>query len=575
MLALAAMAAGTFVLGLMGHWTLEAHAGGHASASSAAYHTLQLLFIHSPHFEQPLPWTLHAARWLGAACYLFAWVQLLGFLLRSQIERLRIRFARGHQVVCGLGERALGLVQQLRSEGLKVVVVDRAPDAGLAHAVRAAGALLLTGDATREPVLNAAGVGRAARLFALCPGDSVNCAIALRARRFPRRKKAAGSPAGLECVVHLGDFELRGELHQRLSLAASASDIRFVDPFDADARALLRDKMPLDGRGVAPDSRMETHLVVIGGGRMGRALVSRAAQLGHFANGIPLRITVAAPDVSACRHRLMARHPGLESVCTVVFRDWDAAQPELLQAIEARGPDTMTCVAICLEDEVRAAETALVLHRRLKLGRGDVIAVRLRHSLGLSELLLQPAPGRDAARARLVSFGLCDGSAFQELCLGDRTDELAMRLHEGYRSWRSREGDSVDHNPALRPWVELTEEFRDSNRQQVEHLPVKLRAIGLALCDAGDPRPPVEALTREQIEVLARLEHDRWMAERRLSGWTFAPGPKDCAAGTSPHIVPWERLSEEVRQYDRDFMRLIPSLAGILGKKLVIGAGKA
>ena len=50
------------------------------------------------------------------------------------------------------------------------------------------------------------------------------------------------------------------------------------------------------------------------------------------------------------------------------------------------------------------------------------------------------------------------------------------------------------------------------------------------------------------------------MAERTRSGWTYAPGPKDVAAKTSPYLVPWDDLDEDIKNYDRAPVREMPAL---------------
>ncbi len=60
-----------------------------------------------------------------------------------------------------------------------------------------------------------------------------------------------------------------------------------------------------------------------------------------------------------------------------------------------------------------------------------------------------------------------------------------------------------------------------------------------------------------RTEILARMEHARWYAERRLAGWTYAPPPKNVVHRTSPHLVPWDELDESIRQIDRDAVQAI------------------
>jgi hypothetical protein len=57
------------------------------------------------------------------------------------------------------------------------------------------------------------------------------------------------------------------------------------------------------------------------------------------------------------------------------------------------------------------------------------------------------------------------------------------------------------------------------------------------------------------------------MAERRKAGWR--PGPRDVLGRTTPYLVPWEQLSEEVRDKDRLFIRGLPRLLASVGLQAV------
>ena len=110
----------------------------------------------------------------------------------------------------------------------------------------------------------------------------------------------------------------------------------------------------------------------------------------------------------------------------------------------------------------------------------------------------------------------------------------------------------------MRPWEELRDDFRESNRQQADHVPIKLRAIGCEAVPLADHREALTAFKAAEIELLAELEHTRWNAERRLAGWRYgAPGDK--ARRISEYLVPWADLDDSIRQYDREAIGEIPA----------------
>jgi hypothetical protein len=143
----------------------------------------------------------------------------------------------------------------------------------------------------------------------------------------------------------------------------------------------------------------------------------------------------------------------------------------------------------------------------------------------------------------------------------ERRERIARAIHESYvrdQAARKRADDL-----ALAPWDELPEQLRRSSRRQVDDVFDKLEAIGCTVHEVRDRAEPI-SLTPDEVERLARLEHDRWVAERRASGWALGE-PRDVGAKVTPHLVSWEDLAEDVREWDREPVRRIPQLLAEVG----------
>ena len=75
-------------------------------------------------------------------------------------------------------------------------------------------------------------------------------------------------------------------------------------------------------------------------------------------------------------------------------------------------------------------------------------------------------------------------------------------------------------------------------------------------------------LSEDQIELLAKMEHRRWWADRSLSGWRFAEIRNDSKLH-HPNMISYEELSETDKQKDRDSVLKIIDIATQGGIKLV------
>ncbi|MGQ0702339.1 MAG: RyR domain-containing protein [Gemmatimonadales bacterium] len=114
----------------------------------------------------------------------------------------------------------------------------------------------------------------------------------------------------------------------------------------------------------------------------------------------------------------------------------------------------------------------------------------------------------------------------------------------------------------------VTRRIQGVQRQQADHIRVKLEAIG---CESA-PRPDWAAalfkFSSSEVEELARLEHRRFVEERLAQGWRYAPGSKNAVKKTNPTLIPWEQLSEADREIDRQAIRELPAFLARAGSTI-------
>jgi hypothetical protein len=229
----------------------------------------------------------------------------------------------------------------------------------------------------------------------------------------------------------------------------------------------------------------------------------------------------------------------------------------------AEDAKSLTTVAVCLDGDSQAFSAALAISTRLAATRTP-IRVRLSDETGLASLAAGQADG-GAWKTEVHSFGRMSHVCSLDELLRRERDALARAIHEDFVRARAREGRSAE-DPSMQPWEVLDETLKDSNRQQADHIAVKLRFIGCRSVPIDPAAALPAALTDPEVELMARMEHARWNAERFLGGWT--PGPKDVARKVSPYLVPWEDLPENIREYDREAVRQIPHLLSLIGRQL-------
>ncbi len=133
---------------------------------------------------------------------------------------------------------------------------------------------------------------------------------------------------------------------------------------------------------------------------------------------------------------------------------------------------------------------------------------------------------------------------------------LAIAIHARYC-----EKQLQDHpeRPLDYPdFSQLPDDLKYSNLRQAQNICDRLEQVGYRLGPKGQ-RGAVKEFPPELVEFMAELEHEDWMAERLSRGWKL--GERNVEQKTSPYLVPYDQLSEEIKEYDRDAVRNIPALA--------------
>jgi hypothetical protein len=149
--------------------------------------------------------------------------------------------------------------------------------------------------------------------------------------------------------------------------------------------------------------------------------------------------------------------------------------------------------------------------------------------------------------------------------LSDPIDRQARGIHDLYLEERRQAGDAMNSRPSMRPWEMLPERFRSASRHQADHINTKLDYIR---CRTKAETKPRFDFSSSELEALSESEHRRWEAVQRLDGWTFGE-KRDDAAKKTPMLVPYEQLSQEIKDLDRLSVRAVPAQTEAAGLAIV------
>ncbi len=143
---------------------------------------------------------------------------------------------------------------------------------------------------------------------------------------------------------------------------------------------------------------------------------------------------------------------------------------------------------------------------------------------------------------------------------------IAKFMHESWMKNAQARGDLKD---TMKEWNQLEEAVKDSNRQQALDILRKLDHFNYKIIPEGLQN--MDGLTEfdsNDLEAMAKMEHERWMNEKISKGWTYGE-PRVDALKIHNDLLDWELLSESIKDLDRDAIRLIPKLLEQIGYMMV------
>jgi hypothetical protein len=342
----------------------------------------------------------------------------------------------------------------------------------------------------------------------------------------------------------------------------------FFNIYESGARELLYE-YPYDGA-----NKMETvpHIFVVGIGRMGESLVMNAARRWSnrgFSDGERLRITMVDPQAGNIKQSLCLRYPQMEKACELLTLDMDIASPEFERSDFLFGQDgrcQASIIYVCTGNESLALNAALKLSRRI--GRLKLpIVVRMNVDTGLAALLSISGEGLQGM-GNLKVFPLLEKTCTPESIWGGSTYEiLARAIHDDYLRNAVRRGETPETNRSMVPWDQLSANLKESNRNQAENIALKLNRFGYEFAMTSDWDQMPLKFPDDEVEEMAKMEHTRFVDERIRKGWKYGD-VKDDINKVSPTLIPWEDLSVDEKDKDRDPVRSIPEFLARAGYRV-------
>lgn len=529
----------TLALGLWG-WRDQGVFG-----QEAAYRSVLLFDLGSGAYEGQTDWRFLLGRWTGLFAVFGAALLALGVLLQERLALALARWGRQEVVIFGSEIITTKAFEAARAAQRSVLWVGSSSVG--AESIRTIALPWPPDDKPRTVEARARGAGH----VLIAEADDAEALVLYRSARKVAPK------ALITLLMH--------DIHLAEAAAAAINEpgTRVLSTAQVAARRLNLEHPPFLIARERGHKRI--HAVIVGFGQTGQAVAKDLIVNCRTTFLDAPAITVIDPEATSLEGVMRVQAPELDECAKVQFIDGGidsrGVSPEidaLRRRIRELGP--VTCVYICLHRDDEALGAATMLQALIRAADIEQPPMFLRLHDGAAIL-----NGPDATHGlnTLHPFGDLDTLLIASEFLSKNPDRAAREFCEAYRASLSAEVRDDPDNRSARPWDHLAETFRQANRDAVAHIPAKMASARIdPACWRGVqglPKPPPGTRlfdNAETLEELAVLEHHRWNAQRRMDGWRHTDAPKkDEARRLHPSLVPYDDLSDDVKEFDRVYIR--------------------
>lgn len=574
---------------------------------STFYLSIQLFVLESGSQSGEIPLILEITRFLAPALTAGGIFVALWEPFSQNFLLFKIRFWKDHIVVCGLSKKAELLINDFlrnKNEKYKIVLIEPNAEHSSLHNLRQKGVIVIEGNATDETVLLKASVLKAKYLLALTNDEKTNTLIAQRAtdiyNQFPEKALKYDI---LQVIVHIDDFftmNIFKEFHEKPNTGdkeqrrgAIKIDYHVFSIHQLAATFMVDTFSPDKYVSLSDEDDPPAHILILGDNIATQYLILEAAQMYHFANLKKTKITVVAEDKEPIEKKIKTLYPFLSN--TVDIR-YESTQDFFTSPCPLHTDDISLCF-IALEEDGKSVYYSRKLRQYLFI-EGKTTKLRSISSFQSVKNFSQSPPPIKVLLPRTTAlinifddltsemnqlnielFNMDDVICNKKTIVDNRKEEdfIAKHIHYEWAKHQAVKNKTVP-GTMQEEWDKLKDAQKDSNRLPARHLYIKLRYMKAELSDTDLG----EVLNFEDIEEslwdkIARMEHNRWNAEKYINGYVLIDKVEDRNLGIflkdnlKCHwdLVTFDELDYETQEYDKYTFKMTPVIAQLNKKKIL------
>jgi hypothetical protein len=340
--------------------------------------------------------------------------------------------------------------------------------------------------------------------------------------------------------------------------------IRLFSANDRAARVIFNNYAPDSFRPVTNSADQPINIAIFGSGELTSCLIAQLARMCHYLNYKKTLCTIIYGE-DRFISKLNYHFPRLDQIIELklIKVDFDTLNGSII--LEQHNVLPFDVIYLTYEND---EQTMQILHSlsRIEIGnKVNTIAV-LQNPNGI---LNKWYSSDNIGNIVIHKYNITSDTFTEEAIIASKIDELAKIIHNDYFDKIKEAGKVNPSKESHREWDDLSEDFKNQNRQQADHIWVKLRSINCRAVAINSAEEEYDfANDKDVVETLSKMEHNRWAAHMLLNGWKYS-AKRDDKRKLHTDLIPFEELSDEVKQYDRNTILNIRHLLRKMNMKVM------
>ena len=591
--------------------------------SRKLYYTLQLFTLESgdrfyENGVQPrwVVLTFNIARFLAVATLVVTIVLAILSVLKYRFFMLKVRWMKGHTILCGLGGVGEAFAESFKNKN-KLVIIEKDTTNENISRLKKEGAVIIEANALDTEVLRRVDIPKADCLLALTGNDFDNLTIinnSLELIKEHKMKIGEGkNPPGVSLIANIDSRNLKAAiteewqnrpdclecdlktslrnfyavanvlLEKRKSSVPDADlenrigtlkdillnydpvrvncgiDIKNIQLFNINqlaGRYIFLNYPPDRFRRINQPSDKAMKILFLGYSNIGEELLKQCIQNCYFINRKNTIITLISFDGDTIKERMRSKYKNISRLIDlhIINHNPHHLTYNLLDEYDIRNPDVIYISSG--EDRYQASYSSKA--RELF---GDAVPV-IRPFYRKNVLCSTEVCGNT------FSFNIFTKVSGRDYIVDEILDKRAVTVHnrwikQAVKEYVNKVNLCLSDNkkipepkPTLAPWHLLDEEVREDNRSVVDHINIKLRSVFTAndldfFVDPGTVKIDFGFIEdNSKVELLAEMEHRRWMANKFICGWITGE-PRNDHEKKHDCLIEFGSLKDSIKDYDR------------------------